>query len=128
MTATRQQVRRLVRKYQRLMGLDGWYLEVEFETGLHVAGEPLTATCEARHRYQDAILTFDLRRIKQTGEDLDLLVRHEMLHIPTYEISTLAEWWAGDEPTRQKLVEAATEFATTLLERMPVWGRRELVK
>ena len=114
-------IRKLVAKYQRLMGLDTWDIEVRFEKDLQVDGVPVTATSDSRHRYQDSILTFDLARIHQTRERLPALVRHEMLHIFTQELSSLAEQWAANEPVRQQLVEETNERATTMLERMVIW-------
>ena len=103
------------------MGLEAWEITVRFVNDLQVDGQPVTATSEARHRYQDAVLEFDLKRTRETGENLDRLVRHELLHIFTHELSHLAELWAGEEPVRQRLVEEVNERATTMLERMPMW-------
>ena len=63
----------------------------------------------------------NIARCRATHEDLEMLVRHELLHIFTHELSNLAEQWAGNEPVRQKVVEETNERATTMLERMPVW-------
>lgn len=122
MAVSRERIRQLVKSYQRRMGLDGWDIDVRFVKGLMTEGEKVTGTCEARHRYQDAVLEFDLAQIAETGEDADKLVRHEMLHIFSFELAHLAELWAGSEPVRQRVVEESNERLTTMLERMRVWN------
>ena len=49
-----------------------------------------TAACEALPEYRRAKLTFDLERM-ETGTDPQEVVVHEMAHIDTWELHTLAE-------------------------------------
>ena len=111
-----RKILRLVARYKRLLGLDLWTIEVKF-----TPDKRDKAGCSADDEYMSAELFFDLAEI--APEEDETYVRHEMLHIPTWELLRVADFLAGKDKTAQELVRAARERVTTLLERAPLWER-----
>lgn len=103
----------LVRRYQRLMGLSQWRIYIKF--GRCREG----AACVADDEYLRATLYFDLNEI--TDEDVELTVRHELLHCHTWELLRVAEHLASKDRNAKEMVRAANERIVTELERMPIW-------
>lgn len=115
MTPRERKVLRLVRQYQRLMGLHQWDITVQF------AADKSVASCNADDEYMQAVLTFDLERLAPSDDAAT--VRHELLHCMTWELIRVAEHLARSDRMAKEMIRAASERCTTLLERMPVWRR-----
>jgi hypothetical protein len=98
------------------MGLERWHIIVKFEP------EKDEASCDADDEYLWATLTFDLSRI-DPDYDEDY-VRHELAHCLMWELGRVGEHLARKDRNALELVRAASERCTTLVERMPVWGRK----
>ena len=113
-TPRQRRILRLVRRYQRLMGLDRWDVTVRFEVDKEDA-----AGCSADDEYLRAMLSFDLNGFPP--EDDDTFVRHELLHCVVWEMLRVAEGLAGENEAAKEAVRAANERCVTMLERMPIW-------
>lgn len=96
-----------VRKYQRLLGLTDWEIEISFEELEH------RADCEARPEYREAFLRFDVSKIKP--KQIDDFAAHELAHCIVWPLASLAEQMAGDDPTKQEMVRFFEEELTTKL-------------
>ncbi|MBA3678537.1 MAG: hypothetical protein H0W74_14290 [Sphingosinicella sp.] len=113
-------VSEIVDKIREPLGLDRWQIQT--------VSEPLEdarACCIAQPEYLDVVIKIDPDKL-QTGDDLQELVVHEVTHLRTWEIHTLAEELANAlaestpethrEPLRKLLLEKvrqAGERATT---------------
>jgi hypothetical protein len=78
-------IRSKIAEMQEPLGLTGWTLKPVVE--------PLvdgTAACDAWPEYKVAHLTFDIDKL-QTGDELDEIVAHEMMHCHTWAIFKMAE-------------------------------------
>jgi len=118
MTTTRRQQRilRLVKKYQRLMGLNNWDITITF------ASDKMAAGCNADDEYLQALISFDLDKIAPADETST--VRHELAHCLNWELVRVAEHLAKRDKLAHEMIRAASERSTTLIERMPIWAIR----
>ena len=113
MTARQQHILALVKRYQRLMGLADWHIDVVF------CAEKEGAACSADDEYLQAIVHFDTTVLKP-ADDAEV-VRHELAHCLTWELLRVAEHLAKGNEIALEMIRAASERCTTLVERMPVW-------
>lgn len=74
----RARIERLVRRWRPIVGVESWGLDVRFDEHKHLA------TCQAQPSYEDAVLRFNLRRIRSELQCrtklLEELVVHELVH------------------------------------------------
>lgn len=66
------------------MGLDSWMIELRFTEEVH------TATCIAQPQYEEAVIAFNLPRIKErcrTPEQVEELTVHELTHCLAWKSS-----------------------------------------
>lgn len=89
--AIRNRITRLLAKWRPILGLQSWHLDVRFDEDASLA------TCDARPAYEEAIIRFNLRRIKQELPNavaaLEELVVHEMVHCLIWRASERAVSW-----------------------------------
>ena len=116
-------VLKLVKHYQRLLGLDRWTIKVHF-------GEiaDAKATCEAEPEYTKATIRFDLESFPEE-EDHEYII-HELLHCHVWVLSGLASAFISAMPgpadkVAKEMLREAEERLTSLLEKMPVWDELE---
>ncbi|MFQ5888058.1 MAG: hypothetical protein ACE5HY_05125 [Candidatus Hydrothermarchaeales archaeon] len=108
-----KEAQRLLKKYQKLTGIDDWDIRLKFYT-------ENVADCEARPEYLDAVLYLDLDKIPP--EELDSWIRHEVLHCLVWSLAHLAETLTKTK-TEKELVRIEEEKLVTLLERMSIWSK-----
>ncbi len=131
-----QRVNRLVTKYRRLFGLNGvtgWTIYVSMKKegelksdsgGALSEGAPIAGQCDASPAYRNAYIDIDWQYVKKSSdEELDDLVRHEMLHIVTSPVFTFVNDLIATTPRsgRQRLYKALSqvnESVTTDLEQI----------
>lgn len=81
MTRGQRKLFKLVHRWVPILGLDQWDLSIDFTEKTH------QATVEAKPEYEEAIIHFNLKRIRKeltTDEDLNRLVLHELAHLLTW--------------------------------------------
>ena len=105
-------------KWQEELGLNRWLISVKFgvdgELGDGYAG------CTANPTYREAVLSFDLDKLVDRGQEakLEIIVVHELMHCHTAALSELCSWlW-------DKLLEVVEEGATSDLDRLPIITNR----
>lgn len=79
-----KQIETLVAHWRPIMGLDTWVIQVRFDEKVH------TATCIAQPQYEEAVLTFNLKRIREncrTPWMVEELVVHELSHALSWRSS-----------------------------------------
>jgi hypothetical protein len=74
-----------VNRLQEPLGLSGWTIQLE-----HGPLEGAKASCEASPEYKQATLSFDTDKLV-TGDELDEIIVHEMMHMHTWPTHKLAE-------------------------------------
>lgn len=79
-----QHIQGIVEAIREPLALDRWNI------GLSNKSDDGRATCEASPEYAEAVLTFDLDKLK-TGDDVQELVVHEMTHCHIWPLHALAE-------------------------------------
>jgi hypothetical protein len=102
-----------IKKHRDLLGLEGWDIIVSFE---EVEGNMCMQT-SAEPEYYKVSIDVDLRGLNDS--DIDLYVRHELLHAVLWMYTHLAENLAGRK--NRKLIRGMEERLVTDLERMPFW-------
>ena len=105
----KEEVLRLVERLQGPLRLGDWALDVQFVPLGH------RADCEAKPEYREALLRFDLRKIRR--EELFAYVLHEMLHCHVWKLAAVGERYARD-PKDREAVNWEEEALTTELERI----------
>lgn len=84
----KQRIHRLVAKWRPILGMESWQVDVLFDE------TDALGTCEAKPRYEEAILRFNLPRIRaelpNTIAALEELVVHECVHCIIWKNSELA--------------------------------------
>lgn len=75
----------MVERLKEPLGLNGWTIKVDAGTL-----DDGRAACDAWPEYKHAVLTFDLEKL-ETGDELDELIVHEMMHPLTWPIHKEAE-------------------------------------
>lgn len=74
----RARVTRVVKYWRPILGMDAWLLDVRFDEAVNLA------TCNAKPRYEEATLNFNLKRIRAelppTFAALEELTVHELTH------------------------------------------------
>lgn len=106
---SQQDARRLLKKWQPLLGLQGWKITLNCRQIAH------KGDCEARPEYKEAIIRLDTRKIP--AEELEAYVVHELLHCHIWRLADVAEHLAKT-PTEARAVEDAEESLTTEIERL----------
>ena len=79
-----RQIVTLVNHWRPIMGLDTWIIQTRFDEKVH------TATCIAQPQYEEAVLTFNLKRIRTncpTPAMIEELVVHELTHALSWRSS-----------------------------------------
>jgi hypothetical protein len=101
---------RIVRRLQKSLHLDNWWIDV--------SGEPVShrADCEASPEYTEAKLTFNCGRIED--EDAVSFAVHELMHCHVEGLAHVAELLAGDDPFKKEMVRIEEERLTTALEKI----------
>lgn len=74
-----------VERLKEPLNLDRWFIKLE-----HGPLEDARAACSAEPEYKSATLAFDLDKL-QTGDELDEIITHEMMHPHTWATFQLAE-------------------------------------
>lgn len=107
----------LVERYRGPLGLQAWELQVAFVALKH------RADCEARPEYNEAVLRFDLRKIRR--DDLPAFVLHEMVHCLVWKLAAVGERLAADRVGDLEAVRVEEESLVTALERvlLPLIGK-----
>ena len=86
--AIRTRIDRLVKKWRPILGLDSWDITVGYDEPTHLG------TCEALPAYGEAIIRFNLPRIKRELPNcvaaLEELVLHELVHCVIWKNSERA--------------------------------------
>lgn len=110
-----------VRKYQRLLNLTDWEIEIIFEDLDH------RADCEARPEYKEAVLRFDPRKIKP--RQIEEFAAHELVHCIVWALAAAAEQLAGGDPAKLEMVRYFEEELATRLGELCVKAevRKDLV-
>jgi hypothetical protein len=100
-------------KLQEPLGLAGWTIQPE-----HGTLDGAKASCVAMPEYKQATLSFDAEKL-QTGDELDEIIVHEMMHMHTWPIHAVAESLAhlasellpkyAQVPARDKFLEEARQ-------------------
>ena len=83
----KKQIALLVAHWRTILGLEAWAIEVRFDEKVH------TGTCIAQPQYEEAIITFNLPRIRKQcrrPEALEDLVCHELVHCVIWKSSERA--------------------------------------
>lgn len=81
MTREQRNLFKLVKRWLPILGLEQWDVSIDFSEKTH------QATVEAKPEYEEAIVHFNMKRIRkelQTDEDLNRLVLHELAHLLTW--------------------------------------------
>jgi predicted SprT family Zn-dependent metalloprotease len=94
-----KQIVTLVNHWRPIMGLDTWIIQVRFDEKVH------TATCIAQPQYEEAMLTFNPKRIRTTCPTpgmIEELVVHELTH---------ALSWKSNERTVTRISRALLRAA-----------------
>jgi hypothetical protein len=79
-----KQIVTLVNHWRPIMGLDTWIIQIRFDEKVH------TATCVAQPQYEEAILTFNLKRVRETCRTpgmIEELICHELTHALSWRSS-----------------------------------------
>jgi len=103
-------IREVFEDYRELMGLHRWV--IRFANGRPDDLDPCKGACLAMPEYREATLVFDLERF-ETGDDIEEMVVHEMVHCLTWEIVHVAEVLAMDDPRLKEWVRFTEERHTT---------------
>lgn len=114
MRYTESDIRAAVEAWRVRLGFIDWTFRVT--VGRIKGGHRATTTAD--FEYLTADLSFDPAAMDKAGDDLHEMVRHEIAHVPNWELAYLAERYAGKDAEKQDRVEKALERATTLTERM----------
>jgi hypothetical protein len=89
--ALRIRIHRLVAKWRPIMGLQSWGLTVRFDEPEHMA------TCAARPQYEEAVINFNLPRVRAELPNnvaaTEELVVHELTHCLIWKSSERAVSW-----------------------------------
>ncbi len=102
-----------IKKHRDLFGMQGWDIVITFK---EVEGDMCMETV-AEPEYYKTMIDVDLRGLVES--DIDLYVRHELLHAILWMYTNLAESLA---PSRhKKLLGGMEERLVTDIERMPFW-------
>jgi hypothetical protein len=84
--ALRKRIDRLVAKWRPILGLESWGLDIRYDEPTHLG------TCLAKPNYEEAVIRFNLPRIKQELPNvvaaLEELVVHELMHC--------VDWYASE--------------------------------
>lgn len=120
MLVSRKLIHKLVEHYKKELGLDHWLIRVHFERKDDDPADAV-ATSVSSTEYMVGDVFFDTSAITKVREDLELVVRHELIHLVTRRIFDIAHQLAGNDPDKQAAIEIANEQITTHLERMPIW-------
>jgi activator of HSP90 ATPase len=113
-TPTPQRVRARVKHWVKVLGLGDWRLEVTFARDDQDGSE---AFCAPSPEYRFARLNFDISKWK-AGEDLDAMVRHELLHCTVAGLATWAETLAAADPAKLEVCRREEEALVTALEQI----------
>ena len=110
MAAKRDEVAALIERYRRPLGLADWEIRVDFVTLPH------RADCEARPEYNEAILRFDLRKIRR--DQVAGFVLHELTHCLVWKLAAVGERLAAGREADLEAVRVEEESLVTALERI----------
>jgi hypothetical protein len=111
-----RQIRRLVRKYQALLGLERWTIKIVFSNTTRDRANVI-----AQEEYHEATVTFNLKRMREMDDDPDKMVRHEILHIPTWPMVHVSDHLAGTDKAKLEMARLAQERVVAWLESAPLW-------
>jgi hypothetical protein len=111
---TPQRVRARVKHWQKRLGLEKWELEVTF---VRDDEDQSHAYCAPMFEYRHAKVNFDLAKWKP-GQDIDAMVRHELLHCVVAGLATWAETMAAGDPARLEVCRREEEALVTALEQI----------
>lgn len=113
-----QEVRRLVAAYIKLFGLERWDVTLAFNTRFRER-----ASTDTSDEYMEVIMSFNPKRLAESGEDLNKLVRHEFAHIYNAPVEGVGDVLAGKEKIAKEMVREASERCATHWERAPFWDQ-----
>lgn len=109
----------LLKLYGAAIGLQPrWRIDLQFKK---VSDDDI-ASCEALWHYTKAYMVFDIAEIKKRGYDdqeVEEIVRHELLHIPCWRLNELVQAFA---PDHSELLQKYEEDLVSFLEMMPIWS------
>lgn len=120
MAITKKLIHKLVEHYKRELGLEHWLIRVHFQRKDDDDVDAV-ATSVSMTQYMSGDVFFDIPKIGSSREDLELVVRHELMHLVNRRLFDLAYEYARNDPDKLAAVEFACEQLTTHLERMPIW-------
>jgi hypothetical protein len=110
MQTKRELVATLVERFRHPLGLVDYDLRLEFVSLKH------RADCEARPEYNEAIIRFDLKKIRR--EQLPAFVLHEMIHCLVWKLAAVGERLSAGRDADLEAVRVEEESLVTLLERV----------
>ena len=106
----REVVATLVERFRHPLGLGHYDIRVDFVALKH------RADCECRPEYNEAILRFDLSKIKR--DQLPAFVLHELLHCLVWKLAAVGERLSAGREADLEAVRVEEESLVTLLERL----------
>ena len=106
-------VLRSLKKYERLLGLDRWWITVKWKNC------DKTMETVAEPEYLQAEIAVDLTKLKE--EDIDEYTRHELFHVLLWLYTSIAE--IGKGGTEHAVLRLIEERTVTEFEKMPLWEK-----
>ena len=102
-----------VRKYQELLGMKDWNIEVSFTPDAGNHGE-----CQAYYPHKKATISINLDLTKKRS-DMEATVRHELFHVLHWQFCDIARKLAGKKA--QKVLRDLEEDFIDQMEHWPLW-------
>lgn len=122
---SKELIERTARHVQAQLGLSDWDIRIHVQevTDDISPGRRLSGASISYPEYKAADIYFDPEQIVFSHDELDKLVRHELMHVMLSPLVQVCDLWAHGDPARERFVTYVHELVTTQLERMPLWER-----